>query len=664
MPRFRARRAALLLVAALAVAGSGVPATAQPVIPPGQEDAFADLLGRGHALPAGCAFAGGRIEQAAVIVSYHCAGGEVVLELRHPDGAPADAPRSQRFALVTRSGEPPAALLDALLARMRAGEGGVAWQDGAALEVRALQVAWTLLLLAAPLLCWRAARAAGVAGGPALLAVGGAMLLAGAITAPLAERPLHANGHAWREAREALVPAGASGDGMAPFLHGQGGTALQWLLTAAERRVTGGADPFRISRVGAIAAAGATALLALVLCGSAWGGAAAGGALALMPLQQMLALSGSTLAIAAWMLPWSLALLLAAARSGDRIVLAGAALAGALATLSHTAMLAWPAGLAVAWLLAARPPVRWSVAAFAALAVVAAAWLSQLLDAAEMLQQRNAGASLLTSARIGLVDRNLFMNPQWVSPVLLPLALAGAAIAARRGAGRAALAVLVAAAIGMVPFFAVMACSSDAVRYQGALLGLPTALAAAGLWLLPLDAWAGGAGAALVRVGALAALALLPMPSQRQPLDPAVLEHQLVADTVPRLPPDTLIVLPGERFANNTVIVEFPDFLLPPGSRAVRVGDAEIAAHRGPLFLYLGLACISFTSDETGGDAAPSRLRPECEAVRAGARPWAVRELTAADLPRDAQGWPWTFHRLALDQPFGFFAPVPDEAPR
>jgi hypothetical protein len=279
-----------------------------------------------------------------------------------------------------------------------------------------------------------------------------------------------------------------------------------------------------------------------------------------------------------------------------------------------------------------------------------------------MLQQRNAGASLLTSARIGLLDRNLFVDPHWVSPALLPLAVAGAAIAARRGAGRAALAVVIATGIGMVPFFAVMACSSDAVRYQGALLGLPTALAGAGLWLLPLDGWIGGAGAALARVAALAAVVLLPTPAQRQPLDPAVLEHQLVTDTLPRLPPDALIVLPGERFGNNTVIVEFPDFLLPPGRRVARAGDAEIAGHRGPLFLYLGLACISFTGDETGGAAAPSRLRPECEAVRGGARPWAVRTLTAADLPRDAQGWPWTFHRLALDQPFGFFAPAPPEA--
>ena len=225
----------------------------------------------------------------------------------------------------------------------------------------------------------------------------------------------------------------------------------------------------------------------------------------------------------------------------------------------------------------------------------------------------------------------------------------------------AALAVVVAGAIGMVPFFAVMACSSDAVRYQGALLGLPTALAAAGLWLLPLADWIGRAGAALARVALLASLAVLPTAAQREPLDPAVLEHRLVTETLPRLPPDTLIVLPGERFANNTVIVEFPDFLLPDASQVVRAGDPRIAAHRGPLFLYLGLACISFTADETGREAAPSTLRPECEALRAGARPWAVRTLTAADLPRDAQGWPWTFHRLALDQPFGFFAPVPQD---
>src|SRR5262245_19888199 len=207
------------------------------------------------------------------------------------------------------------------------------------LDIRVIQVGWALLILGGPALCWLCGRAIGVGGARALLAVGTSIALALAAVALRGDEPLHANGHAWREGREVLLPVGVRGHGLAPFIHGKGGISLQWLVADVERGLGGTANPFRISRVAGAAAAGSAALLTIVLVRSVWAGVAAGGVLALMPLARMLAVSGSALAIPAWILPWSLALVLAAGFSGSRALMAGAALAAALGTLSHTAML-------------------------------------------------------------------------------------------------------------------------------------------------------------------------------------------------------------------------------------------------------------------------------------------------------------------------------------
>lgn len=96
-------------------------------IPPGHEELFATMLGRGATLPAGCAFASGQIEHAVVRGIYVCSGAEVVLELRHPSAAPADAARTDKMAIVTTRGTPPAPLLAALQARVREREGAFEW---------------------------------------------------------------------------------------------------------------------------------------------------------------------------------------------------------------------------------------------------------------------------------------------------------------------------------------------------------------------------------------------------------------------------------------------------------------------------------------------------------------------------------------------------------
>lgn len=156
------------LLAAVALACAAHPLAAQPeahntppaedlqhVIPPGQEPLLADLLGSGQALPGGCKFADGQIDRATILATYDCAGGQVVIELHHPDEAPSGALRTERFALAVRTGTPPSGLSDSILARIRAREGEFAWKTvgapGASGLRRVLPIAAAALLLAAVL---------------------------------------------------------------------------------------------------------------------------------------------------------------------------------------------------------------------------------------------------------------------------------------------------------------------------------------------------------------------------------------------------------------------------------------------------------------------------------------------------------------------------------
>jgi hypothetical protein len=99
----------------------------EAVIRSGQERLLADILGQGASLPGGCAFAGGRVEGAAVVATYRCAHDEVRIELRHPSAAPPDARRTVQFALTVGAGAPPPALIEALESRIRAREDRFAW---------------------------------------------------------------------------------------------------------------------------------------------------------------------------------------------------------------------------------------------------------------------------------------------------------------------------------------------------------------------------------------------------------------------------------------------------------------------------------------------------------------------------------------------------------
>lgn len=97
------------------------------VVRPGQESVLAEMLGRGAELPGPCAFTGGRIEGGTIAATYACPGGDVVLELRDPRSVAAPAATTEQFALTTPGGQVPPALLEAVVAHIRARESAFAW---------------------------------------------------------------------------------------------------------------------------------------------------------------------------------------------------------------------------------------------------------------------------------------------------------------------------------------------------------------------------------------------------------------------------------------------------------------------------------------------------------------------------------------------------------
>jgi hypothetical protein len=100
----------------------------EAVIPPGQEELLADMLGRGATLPGECKFAGVEADHAVVRTTYSCPSGEVVFELRHPSEAPRGATQTERFAITVKSGNPPNGLAEALASLIRSRESKFVWK--------------------------------------------------------------------------------------------------------------------------------------------------------------------------------------------------------------------------------------------------------------------------------------------------------------------------------------------------------------------------------------------------------------------------------------------------------------------------------------------------------------------------------------------------------
>jgi len=98
------------------------------VIPPGQEDLLAGMLGRGGTLPAGCALEAAEADHALVKATYTCPTGPVVFELQHPSKAPEGAARTERFAITLVSGSPPSELQNAVQSLIRSRETDFKWK--------------------------------------------------------------------------------------------------------------------------------------------------------------------------------------------------------------------------------------------------------------------------------------------------------------------------------------------------------------------------------------------------------------------------------------------------------------------------------------------------------------------------------------------------------
>jgi hypothetical protein len=118
-----------LLIAPVSAADKETAVNQGPVIPPGQEEVLAAMLGKGAALPDNCKLASADVDHTAIKATYTCPGGEVVFQLTHPSAAPAGAKHTDRFAITLLSGTPPAALQPALEALIRAKESAFKWKS-------------------------------------------------------------------------------------------------------------------------------------------------------------------------------------------------------------------------------------------------------------------------------------------------------------------------------------------------------------------------------------------------------------------------------------------------------------------------------------------------------------------------------------------------------
>ena len=118
--------AGVLLISARAAASDGANA-GEAVVPPGQGDLIAELLGRGMVLPSGCRFTSGKVDGPIVSATFACASGAVDLELRHPSRAPAAIARTAQFAIVLQRGAPPAGFVESLVSRIGSREDAFHW---------------------------------------------------------------------------------------------------------------------------------------------------------------------------------------------------------------------------------------------------------------------------------------------------------------------------------------------------------------------------------------------------------------------------------------------------------------------------------------------------------------------------------------------------------
>jgi hypothetical protein len=124
---------AIVLCAVLAVSAVGADgddAAEDPVIPAGEEELVARILGRGVTLH-DCTLTRGGVQFTVINATYDCPGGEVTLQLGHPRSATMAAAHTGQFALTLQSGSPPPGFGDALVSLIRSEEGDFQWSSPA-----------------------------------------------------------------------------------------------------------------------------------------------------------------------------------------------------------------------------------------------------------------------------------------------------------------------------------------------------------------------------------------------------------------------------------------------------------------------------------------------------------------------------------------------------
>ena len=455
----------------------------------------------------------------------------------------------------------------------------------------------------------------------AMLAIFVLALVLRALLTPHA--PLHANTHGLREMRELIAGQGA----LIAYLEvGQYGLAKQALLAPLTALLGGTASALFWTNIllGSLTPL-ALGLAATLATRSRLTGLLAGLLLASLPAHIRLSSSESGLVAYNLFLAVTLVAAQVAARRGRvRSFLLCGLLAGFTAQL-HLVALAAPAMMLAAVLFvadrAAGCRIPWPGVALASVVALVVS-LPHAVHMVARSGEAGAGRGSLVSLELWASASNLLFNPR-VTPILLPLCGLAGLILLGRGRPVAALVwALVIAGLSWVSLL-VCACLSDAVRYQTTPLMLTTPLAAyalarlagpgAGRRLRPLLA-----GVALLALlgSALPGLTLLSRP------DNADLEYAFIRRTIPTLPDQATLVLLDQRLAGRRVLTDFPDFLLQEHGkqwRVIRQGEVgrRRGAHRGPLILYHGLTCFSFTNQEVkSGAPGPGKVRPECHGFR------------------------------------------------
>jgi hypothetical protein len=110
--------------------GLAAPAAARRpefVVPPGQDELIAEIVGRGTTFPGACRFTGGQVDYTLIRATYACDAGDVSVELQHPAAASPGVRRTVEFAVLVQHGVAPLGFVEALTAHIRSRESAFRW---------------------------------------------------------------------------------------------------------------------------------------------------------------------------------------------------------------------------------------------------------------------------------------------------------------------------------------------------------------------------------------------------------------------------------------------------------------------------------------------------------------------------------------------------------